>query len=561
MASGKTRDLGGIGDVGDPDVAMLEADQVDQDDEAANEGDNHGSVDAGEEIDEEDEEEVDDPSLKFQNVMAAIDLERLKKHAVEVRLQQCLPETFDRAGLSCRILENPLHGSFNIVYVIEFSDGGKWVARVPIQGTRMEEADVDMLNTDYSTLKYIRKELHIPTPEVYKWETTCDSIGVPFAFMSFVSGESICHRWDDKDWVTEEKRLKILTNLAHVMAKLQRPRFDKIGTLRFDEVGKITHIGPDHLRIEDEERFYTEGVLSTRCVGPYDSVDDWLLDDLDTCDDLRPDTAQRAKGCLEVMKLAIQSIPSYIRLPGHCELDFWDYNYQNILIDDDCNITTIFDWDGIRAVPQGMGCTRYPSWITRDWDPGQYEPPLDGDWVAAGEDPPEKLTQYRKHYADTFAALDLKDYDPRTTKLSHILESITLGIGLRFNRQYIMKVLLNHAYGGPNLMLEEAPDLPWDFQTICRTLGDPSKGAAKAMRKDILKQFETMWHAEWEAPEPRSRKRKRDSQGYRRYLPRLWKSKPDNISTPAQASTSKQDDKAKDHRRSFSRRFMAILKQ
>ncbi len=494
-----------------------------------------------------DEEEEEDPFLKFQNVMTAINFEKLKKQAVEIRLLQPLPEKFDRATLSCKILEPPLHGSYNIVYVIEFSNSEKWVARFPIQGTRVEEADIDMMNTDYSTLKYIRKELGIPTPEIFAWETTCDKVGVPFALMSFVVGESICHRWDDKEWITEEKRLKILTNLVHVMSRLQQPRFNKMGTLRFDDRGGIASIGPDHTRVEDPERYYTEGILYTKSMGPYNTVDDWLLDDPDMFEDV-PDSALWQVGCLVVLKLALKSIPSYLRKSDRFELDFWDYNYQNILIDDDCNITTIYDWDGVRTAPQGMGATRYPSWITRDWDPAQYNIPQDGDWAEAGEDPPEKLTRYRKHYADTFASLGLKDYDPRETRLSHILEAISIGMSERFQRQYIMRVLLCHAFG-------KEEDLPWDYSEIVQTLMLPNTPAAKAMMKKISKQFRTMWHAEWEIPEPV--KSKRQSLGARRLLPRRRAAKQAN--TTEQSTAEDKEERPQSRGRIISEYFTSKL--
>ncbi|EXJ71734.1 uncharacterized protein A1O5_05543 [Cladophialophora psammophila CBS 110553] len=312
---------------------------------------------------------------------------------------------------------DPFHGSYNLAYVIEFNENIERVARVPIQGTGVREADIDKLNTDYTSLRYIRSTLDMPVPELFWFETSCDRVGVPFALMSFVSGESVCLLWHDKEWITEEKRLKILTNLVHVMVKLDKKT--------------VSHIGPLHTVIEADEEYIEHGLTHVDKCGPFNTLDEWLGHNPDTFEGV-PETALSAKRCLEADRF---------------QIDFWDYNYQNIFIGDDCNITGILDWDGIRAVPQGMGCTRYPSCITRDWDPGSYEPALDGNWEDSMEDPPEVLSRYRKHYADTFAGLGLQYYGPRETKLSHILEAINIATGDQFARQYIMIVLLNHAYG------------------------------------------------------------------------------------------------------------------
>jgi hypothetical protein len=206
--------------------------------------------------------------------MTAINFEKLRIYAIECRIQQPQPEKFNFTGLSVEVVEPPLHGSFNLVYVLKFSDDVKWVARFPIQGTRVKEADIDKMNTEYSNLKYIRKMYPIPVPEVYSWDTTCEKVGAPLALMSSMDGQSVRNRWLEKEWITEDKKLQILGNLAHIMAKLQEPKFEKIGTLRFSDEETISHIGPDYQVLEDEERCYEEGIVNVDFSGPWNSLDE-----------------------------------------------------------------------------------------------------------------------------------------------------------------------------------------------------------------------------------------------------------------------------------------------
>lgn len=457
-------------------------------DEAMTDSGQEAAHGANKEDEENEADEEEDEMLKFTNVITAIDFAQLKNHAVDVRLQQDLSTKLTRSNLTCEVVEPPLSGSFNLVYVLEFNDGVKWVARFPIQGTRMKEADIDRMNTDYSTLKYIRKKCNIPAPEVYAWETTCSTVGVPFALMSFVTGVSVYDRWSDKDWITEDRRMKILTSIAHAMAKLQILGYDKMGTLRFSDEDTVSHIGPYHTFMEDDETYETEGTVYIELCGPHNTLTEHFGEG-DSFEDLRPASAAWHRGLLELLRLAAQSIPPYFQA-DRCEIEFLDYAPQNILIDDDCNVTAILDWDGVRTATQGAGCTRYPSWITRDWDPGHYHVPEDGDWEASGEDRPEQLLSYRKHYAEVFASLGLAEYDPRQTRLSHICEAIRLAMDDRFARQYIADVLLNHAYG--------TDTWPWELGKICHTLKNPSSRAAKVMSKKLLARFRSMWHAEWE---------------------------------------------------------------
>ena len=79
-----------------------------------------------------------------------------------------------------------------------------------------------------------------------------------------------------------------------------------------------------------------------------------------------------------------------------------DFNFQNAIVSHDGRLQGLIDWDGVIAVPRSIGNELYPSWLTRDWDPGRYgytsdmekgiEP--DGVW----EDSPETSAYYRSVY-------------------------------------------------------------------------------------------------------------------------------------------------------------------
>jgi hypothetical protein len=455
----------------------------------------------GEEEDGASEEDYD-AFAAFRPVIAMIDFERLKNYAVRLRLDGTKPSLENQGKISsqltCSIKDDAMCGSFNLIYVVEFSDGCRWVARFPINAPNFGTLDREKMDSEYQTMRYIRKSLRLAVPEVYAWHTDASVVGSPFALMAFVPGVRVMDRWFDPEWCTEEKRLKILTNCARYMAILQTPTYDRSGTLRFHPDGTFSHLGPDiHIILDDGSEDIENQEIKIKESAIFFSLEEWLSDDWDTLEGVDEEDLAYEKGCLEVVRLALASVPDYLRRTDRFVLDMVDYNSQNIFIDDDCNITGFIDWDGVRAVPQGIGSTRYPSWITRDWELYNYINPVteEESWTLQ-EDTPEQLSKYRKHYADVFASLGLgKGYDPRETRLSHILEAINLAAGLRMNRQGTVIKLLFHAFRGK---------IPFRTRELFEALGNTETEAGKLMRKQVLAAFKTMWFAEWECEETRA---------------------------------------------------------
>jgi hypothetical protein len=94
-----------------------------------------------------------------------------------------------------------------------------------------------------------------------------------------------------------------------------------------------------------------------------------------------------------------------------------------------------------------MGFGRYPSWITRDWDPvNGYVEGDDPLCYLLDESPPDTLSKYRQHYAAAFEELALPGYDCRQTRLSHIPEAIFIARNSRLSRDWIVPKLLDHVF-------------------------------------------------------------------------------------------------------------------
>ena len=68
---------------------------------------------------------------------------------------------------------------------------------------------------------------------------------------------------------------------------------------------------------------------------------------------------------------------------------------QNVLVNEEGNVTALVDWEGVVTVPRQLGLS-FPMWLTRDWNP------FDDDYgrgYGRIDNSPEELMHYRKRYA------------------------------------------------------------------------------------------------------------------------------------------------------------------
>ena len=451
----------------------------------------------------------------FLPVFNTIDLNALEAVALKVRQSRdqaqssCVTNEQDLL-LSCKVLTPPRTGSYSIAYLVEFSDGVKWIAHVPGSGVDSFEAlEAQNFISNIRTMSFIQSSTSIPIPEVFSWKATKDNpVKVPYRLESFVEGTSLSEKWTDSSWTTECKRLKLIRNLAIIMAQLHDLRFEQIGGLHFDDLGEFSHIRERvYIKQNYDKVMSGEEVWGTACTSqPFNTTKACLLEAIE--DPEIPERAQYVRADFELLRLVIESIPESLETNAAFALGHPDFNYQNIFIDDDCNITGIIDWDGASTHCRALRFARYPSWITRDWDPVRYGYGLeDGE----KEDSPEQLLSYRKEYAATFADFHLpaSHYSPNDTKLAQILEAIAIATSDGICRDWILMKLLQWAFNDKlpfELTMMRRPDEFYIGRPVSREWMDAIHefrclyliGEANDWIEAIKEAFAEMWHPEWE---------------------------------------------------------------
>jgi serine/threonine protein kinase len=314
---------------------------------------------------------------------------------------------------TCRV-QTRKEGSFHHVVIlrIDFSDhtNQEYVLKIPAHGTPefWQKGDAYMLRSEAILLQHIRHHTQCPVPEVVAFDETLDNpIGVPYILMKKLPGMSAYDMWQERIYVSptsgdahlnadepsldlEKKRITFLESLATAMALLQKLKFEKIGTPVFKrpDDDQPTSFGPVwrwHSTAQMHELtpiqpYYTSALFYEDGLSRV-----WTRAGLAHLEP-RSDFFYMAKGARKIMHMLLTS-PPFARTPQPPPAETDDMNdaqpvprkletyvlrhddldLQNILIDDDGNVTGIIDWDGCMSVPRCIGPTSLPMFLRRDW--------------------------------------------------------------------------------------------------------------------------------------------------------------------------------------------------
>jgi len=99
---------------------------------------------------------------------------------------------------TCAVREPPNCGSFNPLYTLEFSDGIKWILRIPTPGEN------GLFNTPSST-RGLRSEVMTMIedttnhPRAFRFQRDLEELGVPYILMNFMEEFPVYEMWWDKN--------------------------------------------------------------------------------------------------------------------------------------------------------------------------------------------------------------------------------------------------------------------------------------------------------------------------------------------------------------------------
>ena len=295
----------------------------------------------------------------------------------------------------------------------------EWVIRIPAHGTASHwtPEDAYMLEREVQLVEHVRKNTEAPVPQIFAYSSDCiNELGSPFMLMSKLPGKSAYEVWfegpyspmyafrtaDVPSVSTEKKRVNFLRSLARTMTEIQKLSFDKIGMPEISQDGQTISVGPSYTwREEDLDKATERRPFSTTRM--YAAVA--LAKNFKVNPHAEWNAANyRNDGIRDILDI-IFSQPVFTQgstSPETFTIHHNDLDFQNILVDDEGNVTGIIDWDKAFAAPRCIGAAAVPIFLRSDWFPRYTH----GLWVTPN------MGWNEQYYRDIYAAAMVEAGNP-----------------------------------------------------------------------------------------------------------------------------------------------------
>ena len=277
-------------------------------------------------------------------------------------------------------------GLFNKVYLVHTA-GRSFIMRVtlPVYPHHKTRAEV-------VTLRWVHENTNVPVPKVFGFDDSNDNeIGFEWILMEYMEGPSARKRWRT---MSMEQKVALTKRFAVFQFELsglekQEPAFKGIGTLDSPErdlqvESQVPQTAAAPGRLVSHEFFMGDHLGYDIPRGPFRSSHDWLSavltiiirhqtlileksedeDDIEDAEDILP-VAQSLLALLpKIFSPELTSLES-------SALHHHDLNLNNILVNEQGEVTAVLDWECVSALPLWM-LTEVPKFL--DDQPREDEP-------------------------------------------------------------------------------------------------------------------------------------------------------------------------------------------
>lgn len=264
----------------------------------------------------------------------------------------------------------------------------EYILRIPAHGTpsHWTQEDAYMLEREVQLMEHIRRNTKVPVAQVLTYCSNCNNeLGSPYTLMTKLPGKSAYEIWFDPSYspsdafrnadvpstATEKKRVNFLRSLARSMTELQALSFEKIGMPEISKDGTLVTMGPSYVWGEDEDDVDKAKEIrafpSTRMYVQMALAKDFKINPRAEMNDF----FHRQLGARKILN-TIFSQPVFKEVSSSPEtftIHHNDLDLQNILVDDEGNVTGIIDWDKSFAAPRCIGASAVPIFLRSDWFP------------------------------------------------------------------------------------------------------------------------------------------------------------------------------------------------
>ncbi|KAH0522345.1 hypothetical protein TsFJ059_006206 [Trichoderma semiorbis] len=280
-------------------------------------------------------------------------------------------------------------GLFNKVYLIHTA-GRSFIMRVTLPVYPRHKT-----RTEVVTLRWVRENTSIPVPEVFGFDDSNDNeIGFEWILMEYMQGTSARKRWRSMSMEQKTALTERFAVFQFELSGLEKPEstFKGIGTLDSPELdlqvnSRASQSTAAPGRLVSTEFFMGDHLAYDIPRGPFRSSYDWLNtiltiiirhqtlvleksedeDDIEDAEDILP-VAQT------LLTLLPKVFPPELTTSESSALQHHDLNLNNILVNEQGEVTAVLDWECVSALPLWM-LTQMPKFL--DGEPREDEPQRD----------------------------------------------------------------------------------------------------------------------------------------------------------------------------------------
>lgn len=294
-------------------------------------------------------------------------------------------------------------GLFNKLYIVGCTRG-PLIMRIslPVYPRHKTRAEV-------ATLRWVRENTKVPVPKVFSFDDSNDNeIGYEWILMEFMQGTSAHKRWRT---MSMEQKVALTKRIATFQVELSGPGkpgfiFRSIGTLDLrvghkNDVEDSKKVVPGLL--VSHEFFMGDHLYYDIPRGPFRSSHDWLSAELNIIllhqtavlektedEDDKGDAEEVLFVARKLLSLIPKFFPPTLDEPEATGLYHHDLHLNNILVNEEGEITAVLDWECVLTLPLWM-LTKVPKFL--DWPVREEEPQRD---TYADETPEESAAAARK---------------------------------------------------------------------------------------------------------------------------------------------------------------------
>ncbi|KAJ5921070.1 hypothetical protein N7466_009396 [Penicillium verhagenii] len=285
-----------------------------------------------------------DHANRIHTVIDNANLDYLCTQALQLRQEQLLQKQTESLNpLACTVDPSKFaSGACNVVIALNFSDGLQWVARIqlPVNDGHDDESVTTSLLSEVVTMQLIRARSTIPIPTVFGYDASTKNIGYRYILMEALRGHVLTGRMLLS--VPNIHQEKFISQLAGHLHDLSTIRFSQIGRLGYsDKLGKHVilpfsvpgsskKISPKNTSFEFFYQFRKE---HTNLI-----LRDHMGD-------------QEWEAAARLLERSVMMMITEENINGPFPLCHIDLHYNNILVDDEYNITGFIDWSHAQTMP------------------------------------------------------------------------------------------------------------------------------------------------------------------------------------------------------------------